>query len=107
MKKGRPAICLSVLCDAQTKDDLVNLVLNESSTIGLRVLPFEKHVLPRQQLDVETSLGTVSVKQVTQPDGRLRHKVEHDEVQRVAGEHGLDYQAAKHKLEFEVTSSLA
>ena len=68
MKKNRPAQCLTVLCDTTHKDPLTDLILNSSSTIGLRIAPFMKRVLPRETLVVQTSLGDVRVKLVTQPD---------------------------------------
>jgi uncharacterized protein (TIGR00299 family) protein len=106
MKKSRPAHCLTALSDAEHKDAVADAILNESSTIGLRIIPFEKIVLPRIEQTVATALGDVRVKQVTQPDGRTRWKTEHDDVLRLAAERGMDYQSAKASIDFEVASQL-
>ena len=58
MKKSRPGTCLSVLCRAELREVLVDAVLNRSTTIGLRVLPFFKHVLPRRKRNPEHPLRT-------------------------------------------------
>lgn len=106
MKKSRAAHCLVALCDAQHKDDVIDTVLNRSTTIGLRVLPFDKHVLPREEFTVTTSLGDVRVKRVTQPDGAQRWKSEHEDVLACANAHDLDYQRAKTSIDFEIRQQL-
>ena len=106
MKKGRPAHCLVALSDGAHKDALANVMLNESSTIGLRILPFTKRVLPRTERLLETSLGTVRIKQVTQPNGRTRWKTEHDDVLSLAQANNTDYQTAKMRIDFEIATQL-
>ena len=107
MKKSRPAISLSVLCEAERVDELAEAVLNRSTTIGLRVLPFEKRVLPRQVQTVETRLGAVRVKLVIQPDGQRRWKSEFDDVRRLADEAELDYLQVKAAVDADIAKVLA
>ncbi len=107
MKKSRPAISLTVLCEAERVDALADMVLNRSTTIGLRVLPFEKRVLPREVQTVETRLGAVRVKVVTQPDGQRRWKSEFEDVRRLADAAGLDYLQAKAAVDRDVAEAFA
>lgn len=106
MKKSRSATCLTVLADAAHRDALADLILNESTTIGLRILSFSKRILPREQLTISTSLGPVQIKRVVQPDGRLRHKIEHEEVIRLSTESGIDYRTLRARLDREVDDAL-
>lgn len=106
MKKSRSATCLTVLADTAHRDTLADLILNESTTIGLRILSFSKRILPREQLTVDTSFGPVQVKRVTQPDGRLRHKIEHEDVIRLSMESGIDYRTLRARLDREVDGTL-
>ena len=106
MKKSRSATCLTVLADAAHRDAVADMILNESTTIGLRVLSFSKRILPRKQLTIGTSFGPVQVKQVTQPDGRLRHKIEHEDVIRLSTESGVDYRTLRARLDREVDDAL-
>ena len=62
MKKSRPAITLSILCSPETEASLVELVLRETSTFGLRRYTVDKIVLERSITTVETSLGPVRLK---------------------------------------------
>ncbi len=106
MKKSRAATCLSVLADTSRVEALADLILNQSTTIGLRILPFRKRVLTRQELRVATSYGEVRVKRVVQPDGRRRWKSEHDDVTRLARAAGEDYQSVKQAIDFQVAERL-
>ncbi|MEM7001526.1 MAG: nickel pincer cofactor biosynthesis protein LarC [Pseudomonadota bacterium] len=106
MKKGRPAQCISALCHAAEQQAVSDALLNHSSTIGLRVIPFAKQVLPRVTKTFTTSLGEVQIKEVTQPDGRTRWKSEHTDILRIAEQHDLDYQQAKTQTDFEIQQQL-
>ncbi len=106
MKKSRAATCLTVLSDAAHRRVLGDLLLNESTTIGLREVAFNKRLLSREVLTITTSVGTVNVKQVVQPDGRRRHKIEHDDVLRLATELNIDYRSLRERLEREVAEQI-
>ena len=107
MKKSRPAISLTVLCESERVDALADMVLNRSTTIGLRVLPFEKRILPRKVQMVETRLGPVRVKVVTQPDGQRRWKSEFEDVRRLADAADLDYLQAKAAVDQDVAQAFS
>jgi uncharacterized protein (TIGR00299 family) protein len=104
MKKSRPAICLSVLVPAANVNEISDAVLNHSTTIGLRILPFEKRTLPRELVSVTTSLGTVQVKIVVQPNGVKRWKAEHEDVQRLAVDNDLDYLRVRGIIDHELAA---
>jgi len=106
MKKSRPAHCLVALSDREHKDQVIDEILNRSTTIGLRVLEFDKRILPREQLTMSTSLGEVKVKRVTQPNGQLRWKSEHEDILRLAEQAGLDYRSAKTQIDYEIAGLL-
>ena len=106
MKKARPATKVSVLCPPELTDTLQEILFSNSTTIGVRVVDVSKRMLPREFRKVPTSAGTVTVKVVTQPDGRRRWKIEHDDVLALAAESGADYLRMKTALEAEVAARL-
>ena len=106
MKKGRAATMLTALTSTANRDAIADKILNETTTIGVRLVPLQRRALPRESTLVETSLGAAAVKVVTQPDGRQRFKVEHDDVLRIARERGADYLATHRQLDFEVAQHL-
>lgn len=106
MKKSRPAQLLCVLCRQERAESLGEIVLNHSSTIGLRILPFRKMRLKREISRVPTSAGEISVKIVIQPDGARRFKSEHDEIAQLSEETGESYLALKRRLDGEIETYL-
>lgn len=67
MKKGRAGLRLTVLCDLEDIGRLSNLVLAESSTIGLRYRTCSRIVLARRIDVVQTEFGDMAVKVVRRP----------------------------------------
>ncbi len=106
MKKGRPAQTLVALCESEHKDAVANALLNSSSTIGLRIIGFDKWVLPREELTLSTRLGDVRVKRVTQPNGQARWKSEYADVLACAERADMDYASAKALIDFDVRQQL-
>ena len=106
MKKSRSATCLSVIANSDRVNDLADLVLNRSTTIGLRILPFEKRILEREDLSIETSYGTVRVKRVVLPNGQQRWKSEHDDIAERAASAKQDYLSTKKAIDFEIEQAL-
>ncbi|MFA5787509.1 MAG: nickel pincer cofactor biosynthesis protein LarC [Actinomycetota bacterium] len=61
-KQGRPAVCLSVLCPPERAGALRDLLLTETSTLGLRESRVAKWALEREHLEVEVAGRRVGVK---------------------------------------------
>jgi uncharacterized protein (TIGR00299 family) protein len=62
MKKGRPAWQLQVICPPALTAKLTELILAESSSLGLRVRREQRCVLPRLSRLVSTPYGEIAVK---------------------------------------------
>ena len=89
MKKSRPANMLSVLCDRRLIDELKAIIFNNSTTIGLREYAVTKTVLERQEKEIETELGKVSVKYSYFQGREIRFKPEFNDLKKLADLHGL------------------
>jgi uncharacterized protein (DUF111 family) len=70
MKKNRPAAKLSVIARAQDEAALCDLILRETSTLGLRVNRVWRHEAGREIRNVATPFGEVPVK-LKLLDGRI------------------------------------
>lgn len=70
MKKSRPAQVLSVLCDASTRAVLLDTLLVESTSLGVRESQVSRIALERRFDTVQTPYGPVQVK-VGLRDGRV------------------------------------
>ena len=106
MKKGRLAQSVTVLCRAEHREVLSNLLMSESSSIGVRIKPIWKRMLERETRSIATSHGKVSVKIVKLPEGGRRWKIEHDDVLAISQKTGQSYARLKIALEQEVSAAL-
>ncbi len=68
MKKGRPATLLSVLCQLERADRLIELILLETTSLGVRRQEVERLCVPRAIEQVETPWGPVRVKVAHLPE---------------------------------------
>ncbi|MGA1195222.1 MAG: nickel insertion protein, partial [Candidatus Latescibacterota bacterium] len=88
MKKGRPGIQLTVLADPHKENELTNLIFSETTTLGIRRIPVQRHMLPRRADMVETPFGPVRVK-IAHANGKDRITPEYDDCARIAREKGV------------------
>ena len=62
MKKGRPAIKLTVLAELKDTDKLCSIIFDETTTLGARIYPAAKKKLDREIKTIKTKYGDVRVK---------------------------------------------
>lgn len=92
MKQGRPAVLLSVLCAPERRDALCRVILETTTTIGVRWHASERMTLMREPVTLELSCGACEAKLVRAPSG-VRIKPEIAAIRRLADENGLDFVA--------------
>ena len=95
MKKNRPAVMLSVLCESERRKELTELVYQETTTLGIRVRNVERECLEREVVSVETDFGSVDIKL-----GKLNGKVvnampEYEQVRQIALEKGIAFRTVR------------
>ncbi|MFC1490878.1 nickel pincer cofactor biosynthesis protein LarC [Candidatus Latescibacterota bacterium] len=88
MKKGRPGTLLSVLTDEELKDTIIDLLLSETTSIGVRISTVKRRKLKRDERIVNTELGAVRVK-VVYVNGGERISPEYEECKVIAKEKGI------------------
>jgi uncharacterized protein (DUF111 family) len=62
MKKNRPGVLLSILCDILKKEAVMELLFTETTTLGVRSYEVERRALAREIVSVETRYGPIDVK---------------------------------------------
>jgi pyridinium-3,5-bisthiocarboxylic acid mononucleotide nickel chelatase len=62
MKKNRPGVLLSVLCDKGSKESIMQLLFKETTTLGVRSFEVDRRALARSIVRVETQYGPIDVK---------------------------------------------
>ncbi|MBR0384108.1 MAG: nickel pincer cofactor biosynthesis protein LarC [Eubacteriaceae bacterium] len=90
MKKNRPAVMLSVIADDTTAGALENIILRETTTIGLRRTRMSRRVLDRRIETVATPRGEAKVK-VCRIDGGVKVYPEYESVKAIARQSGAPF----------------
>jgi uncharacterized protein (TIGR00299 family) protein len=89
MKKNRPGVMISVLCEEQRIPDMEEILFRETTTLGVRRYPVSRHKLRRQAKEVSTAFGPVKGK-LGWIEGRPpTFSPEHDDCARVAAAQGV------------------
>ncbi len=89
MKKGRPGITLSVICNEKEKDCLIDIILKETTSIGVRYYKTERKILKRQIKKKKTKYGTINVK-VSQMDKKGRKiSIEYEDCKKIAEKYNI------------------
>ncbi|HHD57315.1 MAG TPA: nickel pincer cofactor biosynthesis protein LarC [Desulfobulbaceae bacterium] len=71
MKKGRPGFELKVICGPAHTLALKQIILTETSAIGLRFHRQQRMILPRKKVAVKTRWGMVEGKEIKTPGGTV------------------------------------
>jgi uncharacterized protein (DUF111 family) len=101
MKKQRPGVLLTVICDEERREALEEILFRETTTIGVRRCKMERTVLQRRGETVETSLGSVQVKRVAAPEGE-RCYPEYESVAEICRATGQSWQSVVKQLAAEL-----
>lgn len=88
MKKNRPAYKVSILCEEKDKKELMNLIFEETTSIGIRVTRVEKVFLKREIKELETKLGKIRVK-ITYFKGDKKVSPEFEDIKKISEERNL------------------
>ena len=91
-KKGRPAYQLQVIVESSDVLRMEEIILSETTTIGIRRQQMERTCLPRAIEAVETPWGEVAVKTVRLPDGTRRTTPEYEACAAIARDKGVALQ---------------
>ncbi|MEO7650664.1 MAG: nickel insertion protein, partial [Bryobacteraceae bacterium] len=86
MKKNRPGVTLSVLCETAIVSKLEKIIFRETATLGIRRWLASRHKLERRPHTVETPFGPIVGKLAVLADGSASFSPEYESCRRAAAE---------------------
>jgi uncharacterized protein (TIGR00299 family) protein len=89
MKKSRPAVTVSILCDAEHLKGIEEILWLQTTTLGLRTSRVMKKMLRRDVTVRTTKYGDISVKNAYFRGRRIKSKPEYEECLKLAKEKGV------------------
>jgi len=102
MKKGRPSIKISVLCEEDKVAKMKEVLFTETTTLGVRNFKVYKTMLQREFVKVNTSFGEVTVKEAYYKGDKIKSKFEYEECKKIALSAGIPISKVYEKLREEI-----
>ena len=90
MKKNRPAVMLTVIARIQEEEKLVDMILRETTTLGIRRSVFKRYCMNRETIKVSTEFGEVRVKVASQ-NGFTKYAPEYEDCRNIARKTGKPF----------------
>jgi len=84
MKKSRPAVLLTVLTDSKNEEEITSLILEETTTLGLRSYSVDRKKLFREFKILKTRWGEVKIKMACLPGGKIKIIPEYEDCEKIA-----------------------
>lgn len=89
MKKGRPAIKLSVLVKEQDVDMIEEIIFKETTSIGIRKYKVKKIMLSRKFSKLSIKYGYITIKNSFYKGKKIKAKPEYEECRKLAKENNV------------------
>ncbi len=100
MKKNRPGILLSCLCDMEERQKFIQLILKHTTTLGIREYTCKRYGLERNCSVRDTVLGKVRVKTAS-GYGVKKEKAEYEDLAEIARKESISLEDVRKKIEKE------
>lgn len=86
-KKGRPTNLVSVICDNASMHEIMDILISETGTLGIRVSTSERFIVPRKIKEIKISLEENDFQiryKVSSFKGKSDFKIEFDDLKHVS-----------------------
>ncbi len=109
-KKNRPTNLVSVICDSSNLNDMINTVISETGTLGVRVRASNRHIVPRTIVSVPIMIQgrnfTVQCKIAKNREEMKDFKVEANDIKSISDTLGISFREANALIITEVRQKL-
>jgi uncharacterized protein (TIGR00299 family) protein len=89
MKKNRPGILMSIITPRERVEKLLNILFEESTTLGVRIAETRRLSLSRSFHSVSTKFGDIRVKVARKGDTVVNIAPEYEDCKNAANAHGV------------------
>jgi len=108
-KKGRPTNLVSVICDSDTMNSIMDLLVTETGTLGVRIRTSERYIVPRAVKTVSVNIQGQSfdVRYKTRDLNNGSHfKIESDDIKEIADILNFSFKQTEELLNQEIRKKL-
>ncbi|TBR11633.1 MAG: nickel pincer cofactor biosynthesis protein LarC [Candidatus Nitrosotenuis sp.] len=109
-KKGRPSHMISVICDSDSVNQLLNLLVSETGTLGVRIRTSDRFLVPRQivamKVKINNKIFTLRCKVANTNSDHRQFKVEYDDIKSISEKLSLPFKQTEELIKEEVKKQL-
>jgi len=108
-KKGRPTNLVSVICDSDTMNSIMDLLVTETGTLGVRIRTSERYIVPRAVKTVSVNIQGQSfdVRYKTRDLNNGSHfKIESDDIKEISSALSISFKDTEELLNQEVRKEI-
>ena len=109
-KKGRPSHMISVICDSDSVSRLLNLLVSETGTLGVRMRTSDRFLVPRQivtlKVKINNKVFALRCKVADTNSNHRQFKVEYDDIKSVSEKLSLPFKQTEELIKAEVKKQL-
>jgi len=108
-KKGRPTNLVSVICDSDTMNSIMDLLVTETGTLGVRIRTSERYIVPRSVKTVSVNIQGQSfdVRYKTRDLNNSSHfKIESDDIKEISSALSISFKDVEELLNQEVRKEI-
>jgi len=108
-KKGRPTNLVSVICDSDTMNSIMDLLVTETGTLGVRIRTSERYIVPRavKTLSVNIQGQSFDVRYKTRDLNNGSHfKIESDDIKEISSALSISFKDTEELLNQEVRKEI-
>ena len=108
-KKGRPTNLVSVICDSDTMNSIMDLLVTETGTLGVRIRTSERYIVPRAVKTVSVNIHGQSfdVRYKTRDlNNGSYFKIESDDIKQISSTLSISFKDTEELLNQEVRKEI-
>jgi hypothetical protein len=108
-KKGRPTNLVSVICDSDTMNSIMDLLVTETGTLGVRVRTSERYIVPRSVKTISVNIHGQSFDiryKIRDLNNGSHFKIESDDIKEISGVLSISFKDTEELLNQEVRKKL-
>ncbi|MBM2851669.1 MAG: hypothetical protein HW420_216 [Candidatus Nitrosotenuis sp.] len=109
-KKGRPSHIISVICDSDSVNQLLNLLVSETGTLGVRIRTSDRFLVPRQIITMKVRINnkvfTIRCKVAKTNSDHKQFKIEYDDIKSISEKLLLSFKQTEELIKAEVKKQL-
>jgi len=101
-KKGRPAQLVSVICDSKNTNSLLNILIAETRTLGVRIRSSERYIVPRKILESDVTLENQNFKIHYKISDSDHFKLEFEDVKSISNALNISFNKTEELLKEQI-----